>query len=128
MPNGTELSFLKEWVRKKILILLDQNDFDSISELSRLIAYPILLLEAESAISVNEMWIYYRTLDICYTIREMQRIDMDSVSAGRLEEQLIELLTFVTEYKNINGLSSPYDCMVSSDYVWKIPEGWKYLD
>ncbi len=102
MPDGTELSFLKEWARNKILILLDQNDFDSISELSRLVAYPILLLEAESAISVNEMSIYYRTLDICDTVREMQRIDLDSVSARRVEEQLIELLTFVTEYKNMN--------------------------
>lgn len=128
MPDGTELYFLKEWARKKILFLLDQNNFDSISEFSRLVAYPILLLEAEAAMSASEMWIHYRILDICAIVRELRRLDMNSVSAGRIEEKLIELLKFVAEYKEINGLGSPYECMVASDYIWKIPKGWKYLD
>jgi hypothetical protein len=128
MPDGTEAAFLKEWARKKLLSLLDQNKFDSISEFSRLVAYPILLLEAEMVMSVGEMWLYYRTLDICATVRELRRLDMDSVSAGKVEEQLIELLTFVAEYREINGLGSPYESMVLSNYAYKIPKGWKYLD
>lgn len=105
-PELRDIEYFTDWAADKVLQMTQKGhyiNFQDIADFSRSVAVYLNVLEG--AFDHSQQWLRRRISDTYYILSSMRHYEAKPEEFNRLENDLIDILQYLVEYLEENGIS-----------------------